>query len=214
MSVELNKGIKGIKSNTQYYKEGFDGNGKSIGINYHMADQNKELFEIQRTNNFDFVIRDASKLKYRAASNQGKQYTQNAQEVISLSVVRTTVPHFTQDVIKVQRGNSTLKYAGVPSFDSGTLEVNDFIGIDSKSILMAWQDLSYNVMTEKVGLAQDYKIDCSLIEYAPDGQKVREWLLHGCWVSKIQEGDYNAEQNQKKTVTATIEYDRAEITYN
>ena len=76
---------------------------------------------------------------------------------------------------------------------------------------MAWQNLSYNVRTEKVGLAKDYKKDCYLLEYSPDYQLVRKWIMHGCWVSSISEDDYNSDSNDKHMISATIEYDRAEI---
>ena len=35
--------------------------------------------------------------------------------------------------------------------------------------------------------------------------------MRGCWVSGLQEDDMNNENNSKKTVQATIEYDRAEL---
>ena len=79
---------------------------------------------------------------------------------------------------------------------------------------MAWQNLSYNVVTEKVGLVEDYKKDCYLMEYSPDQQLVRKWRLYGCWISSISEGDYDSESNDKKLITATIEYDKAKIDYD
>ena len=179
---------------------------------YHLA-ANPNMFEVQRDNNFEFIVTDIDGIvRAGMIGNEAEaiRVIKNAQEVISLSVVRTSVPHFSQGTISVRRGNSTLKYAGTPTFDAGTLEVNDFIGADTKSVLMAWQNLSYNVKTEKVGLASQYKKDCYLIEYSPDGQVVRQWRLHGCWISRLQEGDYNSESNNKKSITATIEYDRAE----
>ena len=104
-----------------------------------------------------------------------------------------------------------MKAAGVPTFNNGTLVVNDFIGADTKAVLMAWQNLSYNVRTEKVGLMTDYKKEAYLIEYTPDYQQVRKWKLHGCWVSGISEDGYNQESNEKNTISATIEFDWAEI---
>jgi hypothetical protein len=35
--------------------------------------------------------------------------------------------------------------------------------------------------------------------------------LHGCWVSGLEETEYNHESNDKHAINATIEYDRAEI---
>lgn len=174
---------------------------------YHMAD-NPNLFEPQRGNNFEFVVTDLDNLTRPGTDSRIEQ----AQEILRLSMIGTFVPHFEQGVIEIRRGNNNLRYAGVPNFNSGgTIKVNDFIGAGTKSILEAWQALSYNVYTEKVGLAGDYKKDCYLIEYTPDYQIVRQWKLRGCWISNITEDEYNAEGNDKHNVTATIQYDRAEI---
>lgn len=178
---------------------------------YHLAD-NPNLYEIQRDNHFEFVVTDIDGI-VRAGMN-ATDYNgtiPNAQEILRLSVVGAPVPHYEQGIIPVRRGNSTLKYAGTPSFSSGTVTVNDFIGADTKAVLMAWQNLSYNVETEKVGLVGDYKKDCYLIEYSPDMQIVRQWRLHGCWISSLSESPYNSEGNGKKQVEATIQYDRGEI---
>lgn len=184
--------------------------GDKLGT-YHLAD-NPNLYEIQRSNNFEFIVTDIDGIM--RAGMQGDEtyaYINNAQEVIRLSVQSAFVPHFTQNVIPVRRGNNELKFAGIPSFQSGTLTINDYIGADTKAVLMAWQHLSYDVYTEKVGLVQDYKKDCYLVEYSPDYQMVRRWIMHGCWISGISESEFNNEANDKHQLTVTIEYDRAEI---
>lgn len=170
---------------------------------YHLANDSR-LYEPQRTNNFEFVIQDIDNL----VNTKGERIV-NASEVIRLSVVRSSVPHFSQGVIEIKRGNNTMKAAGVPTFDAGDLVVNDYIGADSKSCLMAWQELSYNTKTELVGRMPDYKKRCYLVEYSPDAEMVRQWRLEGCWVSSISEEAFDAESNNKKVITAKIEYDKA-----
>ena len=177
---------------------------------YHLAD-NPNLYEIQRTNNFEFVVMDIDNILRAGMPNTKANKIKNAQEILRLSVVSAPIPHFSQQPITVYRGNSALKYAGKPEFGNGTVVVNDYIGADTKAILMAWQNLSYNVQTEKVGLVGDYKKDAYLIEYTPDMQIVRQWKLHGCWISSLQESDYSSDDNANHTINATIEYDRAEI---
>ena len=180
--------------------------GTPIGT-YHLAN-NPNIYEIQRTNNFEFVVSDIDGIL--RAGSESATYA-NAQEVIRMSVVSCPIPHFSQNAIEVKRGNTTLKYAGVPTFQAGTIVLNDYIGADTAGVLEAWQNLSYNVRTEKVGLASDYKKDCYLIEYSPDYQPVRRLIMRGCWVSGLSEDEMNNENNSKKTVRATIEYDRAEL---
>ena len=178
---------------------------------YVLADY-PNLSEIQRSNNFEFIITNVDNI-LRAGMTEGETNStiENAQEILRLSVVSAPIPHYTQNPIEVRRGNSVMKYAGVPTFSNGSIVVNDYIGLDTKSVLMACQNLSYNVLTEKVGLASDYKKDAFLIEYTPDYQEVRRWKLHGCWVSGLSESDYSQDNSEKHQITATIEYDRAEI---
>lgn len=177
---------------------------------YHLAD-NPNLYEIQRSNNFEFVVMNIDNIVRAGMPDLRENRIANAQEILRLSVVSAPIPHFSQGVITVRRGNSALKFAGVPEFSAGSVVVNDYIGADTKAILMAWQNLSYNVQTEKVGLVGDYKKDAYLIEYTPDMQIVRQWKLHGCWISNLTESEYNSDGNDKHQVTMQIEYDRAEI---
>ena len=178
---------------------------------YYLAD-NPNLYEVQRANTFEFVVVGLDNIQRAGALGVEDSGTiANAGEVLRLSVSSAFVPHFSQQPIEVRRGNSTVKFAGTPSFEGGSLRVIDYIGADSKSVLMAWQALSYNTTTEKIGLVSDYKKDAWLIEYTPDYQEVRRWRLHGCWVSNITEDEYSADSNEKHTLNVTIQYDRAEI---
>lgn len=180
--------------------------GTPIGT-YHLAN-NPNIYEIQRTNNFEIIISDIDGIL--KAGSTSSSYA-NAQEVIRMSVISFPIPHFNQNIIEVNRGNTKLKYAGVPTFGDGQLVCYDYIGAETAGVLEAWQNLSYNVQTEKVGHASDYKKDCTVIEYSPDYQPVRSWKLHGCWVSALQEDTLDNTTNNAMRVTATITYDRAEI---
>lgn len=178
---------------------------------YHLAD-NPNLYEIQRSNNFEFIVTDIDGIiRAGMTGTEASAVIANAQEILRLSVSSSSVPHFSQNAIEVKRGNNTLKYAGTPTFDDNEVVFNDYIGADDKSILMAWQALSYNTSTQKVGIATDYKKDCYLNEYSPDYQKVRGWVLHGCWISSLKEDEYNNESNEAKKIQCTITYDWAEI---
>lgn len=177
---------------------------------YHLAD-NPELYEVQRSNNFEFIVNGIDNLlRVGADASDGETaYITNAQEVLRFSVVSASLPMFSQQPIEIRRGNSVMKAAGIPNFTDGSLVVNDYIGADTKSVLMSWQQLSYNVKTQKVGNMKDYKKTCYLQEYTPDYKLVRTWKLLGCWVSSIQEGEFNMEDGSKKTISATITYDYA-----
>ena len=180
---------------------------------YHLAD-NPKLYEPARSNNFEFVVMDIDSLlkagtKESALVNENS-YIKNAQETLRVSVVSATVPHFELSSIPVKRGNNTMFVAGVPTFSSGTIVLNDYMGARTKSALLAWQALAYDVRTEKVHRMENYKKTCYLVEYSPDYDEViRKWRMVGCWVQNITEEPFSNETNDKRTVTATIVYDKA-----
>ena len=104
-----------------------------------------------------------------------------------------------------------MHFAGKAEFGDGKLTLNDYIGAGTKDILLAWQKQAYDVKTEKTGLASDYKIDAYLLEYTPEYQLVRTWVIKGCWISGISDADYDHDTADNKTLDATIVYDKAWI---
>lgn len=135
----------------------------------------------------------------------------NAQETLKLNVTSASVPHFSLEVLQYKRGNDTVKFAGTPTFDAGSISVDDVVGLDTKSILMAWQALAYDIKTRRGGRMVDYKKNCTLVEYTQDFEQIRSWKLYGCWISEIGDEAFDKESDGKRKLTATIQYDRAEM---
>lgn len=177
---------------------------------HYLAD-NPKHYEIQRSNTFMFYVPfpEGYFAQDETLSAQSSYARDNASEVLRISVNSAFVPHFTTNAIEVRRGNNVMKFAGTPTFSNGTLKINDFIGAGTKDLLMAWQRKVYNIDTEKVGLASDYKLDGSLVEYTPDYQVVRTWKLCGCWISGLSEDEYTHDNADKHSINCTIEYDKA-----
>jgi len=182
---------------------------------YHLAN-NPTVYQPMRQNNFRFQIDFSSNpnfgdglLKPGKDAGSENSYIKNATEVIDFSVVSFDAPHFEQDEIPIKRGNSTIYYAGVPTFSTGSLVINDFSGADGKSVLLAWQAKSYNIDDDTIPSSDKYKINGRVLEYLPDNTLVRYWDLQGCWVKSLSEDGWNAENSGKKTVTATIRFDKA-----
>jgi len=146
-----------------------------------------------------------------APTSESDKLTNKAESYLQLNVVKSSVPHFKLETLSYRRGNDEIKFAGVPTFDSGTLVVDDVVGLDTKSILMAWQAQAYNVYTRKGGRMKDYKKLATLSEYTQDFELIRQWKLYGCWISDLSEDDFDKESDGKRQITATIEYDRAEM---
>lgn len=188
-------------------------NVNKTGISTYHLSSNPALYEPSRNNTFEFLCTDFDKLLKAGKtsdSTTADDYLGSVQEVIKLSVTEASVPHFDLSVVEVKRGNSTMKFAGAPTFNEGSLKCNDYVGARTKDLLLAWQALAYNVSADVVELAGNYKHDCTLIEYAPDYSKViRRWTLKGCWVKSLSEGSFSHDSHDNRTIDVTIVYDRA-----
>ena len=186
-------------------------NGTGIST-YHLS-SNPALYEPSRNNAFEFLCFNFENLLAAGKTDDiasDADYLGNVQEVIKLSVAEASIPHFDLSVVEVKRGNSTMKFAGTPSFSEGTLKCNDYVGARTKDLLLAWQALAYNVEADVVELAGKYKKDCTLVEYAPDYSKViRKWTLKGCWVKALSEGNFSHDNHDNRSIDVTIVYDRA-----
>lgn len=177
---------------------------------------NLENYEAARSGFFSLIVDDIDNIVNAAFAGDHKSAAAGdriakAQEHLKLNVVKAPVPHFSLQPLEYKRGNDTVKFAGVPTFKEGSMVVDDVVGIDTKSIVMAWQALAYDVHTRKGGRMKDYKKNCTLVEYTQDFEQIRSWTMYGCWVSDIQEGEFDKENDGKRQITATIQYDRAEM---
>jgi hypothetical protein len=171
-------------------------------------------YEAARTGFFSLIVDDIDdiiKSTYTGdrSAAPASDKIKKAQEILKLNVVTADVPHFELETLQYKRGNEVVKFAGVPTFSSGSVKVDDVVGLDTKSILMAWQALAYNVHTGKGGRMTDYKKKCVLIEYDQTYTQVRSWDLYGCWIKTLSEDAFDKENDGKRAITATIEYDKA-----
>lgn len=172
---------------------------------YHVtnSDAGRAMYEPARSTDFELFVTGLDDLLDGVSG-------EDAQEVIRFAVAKAPVPHFSIDALAQRRGNTVQKFAGTPSFSEGSLELYDWIGQDTKSILLAWQAKACNLETGKTGILTDYKKDATLVEYSPDGQAIRAWDMYGCWVNAISEDDFDHSNNQsERRLRATMQYDMA-----
>ena len=186
---------------------------------YHLTD-NPDIYEPARNNNFEFQIpffADDGLLKAGVDSGitpQDDDYIKNAQEVIRVAVESSSVPQFKLGVLDVNRGNNTAHFAGRPTFETTSLVVKDYISKNSgysnpKDVMMAWRALAYDVRTEKIHRASNYKFTCTLRELTPEQEVIREWVIEGAWCSEVNEDNFTSENDGQRKFTAVIVYDKA-----
>ena len=176
---------------------------------YYLAN-NPQYYEPQRSNTFKFYVSGLNGL----LEGWGVTTDTNEEQALELAVKASSVPQFQIGKVTITRGNNQMHFAGKPEFSDGSIKVHDYIGAHTKEILLAWQRQAYNVETEKVGLAKDYKRTAYLLEYTPSYQLVRTWVLEGCWVSNVSDGEFDHDSADARIMDVTIVYDKGYIDPN
>ena len=184
---------------------------KNVGM--HIA-AHPELYEPARSNAYALFITGVEELipagmEENFARDSGV-YLRNIQDTIHVAVDNSSVPHWNTTPIEVKYGNATIKYANAPTWESGTIVLNDFVGARVKDILLALQAQVYDAKTDMIKLATNYKHDWTLVEYNADMTEViRTWTLKGAWISGLSEDSLSHSNSDKRQVTATVQFDRA-----
>ena len=170
-------------------------------------------YEAARSSFFVLVVSDLDNLVKPNVSSENpnaNDYISNAKDVLRLNVTKSSVPHFTVGTEEYRRGNEVVKFATTPTWDDGSLTVDDVVGLDTKSILMAWLYKAYNPHTRKGGRMVDYKKKAQLIEYTQDYEQIRIWNIEGMFITKIQEDEFDRESTDgRRKLTVSFVYDRS-----
>ncbi len=106
-----------------------------ISNDYASYEAARSAFFTLIVDNIDGLIKATYKGKAEDATDADK--IGKAQEYLKLNVLSTKVPHFSVEKMQYKRGNEVVNFAGVPSWEDGEIVVDDVVGLDTKSILMA-----------------------------------------------------------------------------
>ena len=171
---------------------------------YHMIDRNE--WEPQRTNNFEIQFPGLSGL---ISIDQNLALPANASDLLTLSVKSVSYPSTNINKLQVFYGNNSINFAGKPEYGDVEIVVNDFIGIQTERILMAWSREVYDPKNETIGWASNYKRDGYLIEYSPDGTIARRTQLRGCFPGTVSPGGFDNTGNDLREISVTFYCDVA-----
>lgn len=164
-----------------------------------------DTFEPQRVNNFEVRFDGLDTL----VSSVGQLEYKNCGKAITLSVATVGELGQSIDAIAVNYGNNAIKFAGKPQLNSISIQVNDFIGLETERILEAWSAKVYNKVTQTVGKATAYKKRGYLIEYSPDYEICKVWQLEGCWPGTISYGGYSQDGGNIRQISFDLNIDFA-----
>ena len=158
------------------------------GLDAQHISTNLANYEAARSGFFNFIVSPKIRdfVKYTYTGDRSEVFDENgnlllpdavlgvgAQEALKLNTVSADFADFKLTPLQYTRGNEIVKFAGVPTWESGSIKIDDIVGLDTKAILMAWKGMAYNVYSRKGGRMKDYKLDCQLVEYTQDYVPVR-----------------------------------------
>ena len=115
-------------------------------------------FEPQRTNNFEIRITPPGG---------------NA-DILQLSIKAFPLPKQETSVIEIPYGNELRKVAGRTTYANLEATFHDYVDQQTLQELNEWRKLVYDPATGNVGLAWRYKVEGTLVMFAPDGSFERE----------------------------------------
>jgi hypothetical protein len=170
---------------------------------YHMIGQ--DAWEPQRTNNFELQFMDIGNL---VSIDKGLHMPGNSSELLTLSTKDVGSLTTNISALQVNYGNNQINFAGKPSYSNVAITYNDFIGIQTERIIMAWSRLVYDPKTEKVGRASQYKKNGYLLEFSPDGDFVKMWQLEGAFPADVSFDSYSNENNSIRSINVTFYVDK------
>lgn len=132
---------------------------------------------------------------------------------LSLALSRGFLPTWANDELAVPYGNETSYYAGRTRQEAGSVEFRDYVDADIQGILTQWYGLvSPGIRNLDLGIVNvpvNYKKMASILIGAPDGTKVRQWRLRGCFPIQFNPGNLDMGSSEQVQVTMTLRYDKA-----
>ena len=179
-------------------------NENYLGTTYilnHKAD-----FEPGRSSDFILKI----KLKRDLYDMNGRYVCgkDEATEALALSLRDYAGPQLSVDPISIKTGNGTVHYAGSPNVGTSAITFNDYIGMLTEQILLAWYSMAHNITNDKIGFKEYYAQDGLLYKWAPNGTRQISWKLWGCWINEYNQGQYSRYQPDQRLFQTTIYYDK------
>lgn len=115
--------------------------------------------------------------------------------------------------VEIPLFNTSTFVAGRFNWASIEVTMRDGIGGSTMQAVMEWIRLCAESATGRMGYAVGYKKNLELEMLDPTGVVVEKWVLEGSWVSAMNGGDLNMDDDQLAEVQCTIRPDRCILIY-
>jgi len=109
--------------------------------------------------------------------------------------------------------NTSTFVAGRFNWDTISVTFKDPIGPSASQALMEWFRLHAESVTGRMGYAAGYKKDVELEMLDPTGVVVEKWIIQGCFLTDLNFGTLDYNQDGLATIEATLRMDRCILVY-
>ena len=109
--------------------------------------------------------------------------------------------------------NTSTFVAGRFNWDTLQVTFKDPIGPSAAQALMEWFRLHAESVTGRMGYAAGYKKDVELEMLDPTGVVVEKWILQGTFLTDLNFGTLDYNQDSIATIQATLRMDRCILVY-
>jgi hypothetical protein len=122
-------------------------------------------------------------------------------------------PKLTQEVKKLDHINLQRYVKGKSVWGDLSLELFDPIVPSGAQAVMEWVRLHHESVTGRDGYAEFYKKDIIINVLGPVGDKVEEWILKGCQITKVEFGEMAWEKDDPASISLAIQPDFCILNY-
>ena len=141
------------------------------------------------------------------------RYIMQLDGIPSYLIKKIERPKLTQEVKKLDHINLQRYVKGKSVWGELNLELFDPIVPSGAQAVMEWVRLHHESVTGRDGYAEFYKKDIIINVLGPVGDKVEEWILKGCQITKVEFGEMDWSKDDPASISMTIQPDFCILNY-
>ena len=141
------------------------------------------------------------------------RYIMTLDGIPSYLIKKIDRPTITQEKKRLDHINVQRYVKGKTVWDEMTMELFDPIVPSGAQAVMEWVRLHHESVTGRDGYAEFYKKDIIVNVLGPVGDKVEEWILKGCQITKVEFGEMAWEKDDPASISVTIQPDFCILNY-
>ena len=141
------------------------------------------------------------------------RYIMSLDGIPSYLIKSTDRPKLTQEKKALDHINLQRYVKGKTKWDEMNMTLFDPIVPSGAQAVMEWVRLHHESVTGRDGYAEFYKKDIIINVLGPVGDKVEEWILKGCQITKVEFGELKWEEDNPVSISLTIQPDYAILNF-